>query len=70
MTRSPTSPTSSPTRPHEQYGICLRGKPGWGENMAFFDTLVNAYGGQWFDMKWKPQLTAARGRRRSNGTST
>ena len=20
-----------------QYGICLRGKPGWGENMAFFD---------------------------------
>ena len=43
---------------HEQYGICLRGKPGWGENMAFFDTLVNAYGGQWFDMQWKPQLTS------------
>ena len=40
----------------EQYGICLRGKPGWGDNMAFFDTLVNAYGGQWFDMQWKPQL--------------
>jgi sorbitol/mannitol transport system substrate-binding protein len=43
---------------HEQYGICLRGKPGWGENMAFFDTMVNAYGGQWFDMQWKPQLTS------------
>jgi sorbitol/mannitol transport system substrate-binding protein len=41
-----------------QYGICLRGKPGWGENMAFFTTLVNAYGGQWFDMQWKPQLTS------------
>jgi sorbitol/mannitol transport system substrate-binding protein len=23
------------------YGICLRGKPGWGENMAFLGTLVN-----------------------------
>ncbi|MCB6183513.1 sugar ABC transporter substrate-binding protein [Leeia sp. TBRC 13508] len=39
------------------YGICLRGKPGWGDNMAFLTTLVNSYGGQWFDMKWKPQLT-------------
>ena len=38
------------------YGICLRGKPGWGDNMAFLTTLVNAYGGQWFDMSWKPQL--------------
>jgi ABC-type glycerol-3-phosphate transport system substrate-binding protein len=37
---------------HEQYGICLRGKAGWGENMAFVDTLVNGFGGQWFDMKW------------------
>ena len=34
------------------YGICLRGKPGWGENMAYFSTLVTANGGQWFDMKW------------------
>ncbi len=42
----------------EQYGICLRGKPGWGENMAFFDTLVNAYGGEWFNMQWQPQLTS------------
>ena len=40
-----------------QYGICLRGKPGWGENMAFLGTLVNTYGGSWFDMTWKPQLT-------------
>ena len=38
------------------YGICLRGKPGWGDNMAFITTLVNTYGGQWFDMKWQPQL--------------
>ena len=38
------------------YGICLRGKPGWGDNMAFLSTMVNSYGGQWFDMSWKPQL--------------
>ncbi len=40
----------------EQYGICLRGKPGWGENMAFFDTLVNTFGGRWFDQNWKAQI--------------
>ena len=38
------------------YGICLRGKPGWGDNAAFLTTMVNTFGGQWFDMKWKPQL--------------
>jgi len=38
------------------YGLCLRGKPGWGDNMAFLTTMVNTYGGQWFDMNWKPQL--------------
>ena len=38
------------------YGICLRGKPGWGDHMAFLTTLVNTNGGQWFDMDWKPQL--------------
>ena len=26
--------------------------------MAFFDTLVNAYGGEWFNMQWQPQLTS------------
>jgi sorbitol/mannitol transport system substrate-binding protein len=38
------------------YGLCLRGKPGWGDNMAFLTTMVNTYGGQWFDMGWKPQI--------------
>ena len=38
------------------YGMCLRGKPGWGDNMAFLTTLVNTHGGQWFDMQWKPQI--------------
>ncbi|OBZ95018.1 sugar ABC transporter substrate-binding protein [Pararhizobium polonicum] len=42
----------------QQYGLCLRGKPGWGENMAFLGTMINSYGGRWFDMDWKPQLTS------------
>ena len=42
----------------EQYGICLRGKPGWGENMGLITTIVNTFGGRWFDMEWKPQLTS------------
>jgi len=38
------------------YGICLRGKAGWGENMAFLTALANSFGGRWFDEKWKPQF--------------
>jgi sorbitol/mannitol transport system substrate-binding protein len=38
----------------EVYGICLRGKPGWGENMAFLTTMANSYSGRWFDEKWHP----------------
>jgi len=38
------------------YGMCLRGKPGWGDNMALLTTMVNTWGGQWFDLAWKPQL--------------
>jgi sorbitol/mannitol transport system substrate-binding protein len=44
---------------HEIYGMCLRGKPGWGENMAYVTTLVDAMGGQWFDMHWKPTIDTA-----------
>lgn len=42
----------------EQYGLCLRGKPGWGENMAYLGTLINTYGGRWFDEQWKPQINS------------
>jgi sorbitol/mannitol transport system substrate-binding protein len=41
---------------NEIYGICLRGKPGWGENMAFLTAMANSYGARWFDMDWKPQF--------------
>ena len=37
-------------------GICLRGKAGWGENMAFLSALNNSFGGRWFDEKWQPQF--------------
>ncbi|MGV8861789.1 MAG: ABC transporter substrate-binding protein [Pseudomonas sp.] len=43
-------------RDKEQYGICLRGKAGWGENMALISTVANAYGARWFDEQWKPQF--------------
>jgi sorbitol/mannitol transport system substrate-binding protein len=38
------------------YGICLRGRAGWGDNMALLSTMVNTFGGQWFDMNWRPQI--------------
>jgi len=38
------------------YGICLRGKPGWGDNGAFIGTIANSFGAAWFDKDWKPQL--------------
>jgi sorbitol/mannitol transport system substrate-binding protein len=38
------------------YGACLRGKPGWGDNMAFVTTVVNSFGGAWFDKDMKPTL--------------
>jgi sorbitol/mannitol transport system substrate-binding protein len=40
----------------ETYGICLRGKPGWGENMALLTAMGNSFGARWFDEKWKPEF--------------
>ncbi|MEU2332105.1 sugar ABC transporter substrate-binding protein [Streptomyces sp. NPDC006654] len=39
-------------------GICLRGLPGWGELMAPLTTVVNTFGGTWFDKDWKARLDA------------
>ncbi|NDV87638.1 extracellular solute-binding protein [Aurantimonas aggregata] len=38
------------------YGICLRGKPGWGENMAFLGSMARSYGANYFDADWQPQF--------------
>jgi sorbitol/mannitol transport system substrate-binding protein len=40
----------------EIYGVCLRGKAGWGENMAFLTATSNSFGARWFDEKWVPQF--------------
>jgi sorbitol/mannitol transport system substrate-binding protein len=45
-------------QPGKVSGICLRGLAGWGDNMAALDTVVNTFGGQWFNMHWQPQLTS------------
>ncbi|MGW4548823.1 ABC transporter substrate-binding protein [Streptomyces violaceorubidus] len=37
-------------------GICLRGLPGWGELMAPLTTVVNTFGGTWFDQDWQARL--------------
>jgi sorbitol/mannitol transport system substrate-binding protein len=37
-------------------GICLRGLPGWGEQLAPLTTVVNTFGGRWYDEKWNAQL--------------
>ncbi|MBZ0297547.1 MAG: sugar ABC transporter substrate-binding protein [Anaerolineae bacterium] len=39
-----------------RYGIALRGLPGWGEVLAPLDTVINTFGGRWFDENWQPQL--------------
>jgi sorbitol/mannitol transport system substrate-binding protein len=39
-------------------GICLRGLPGWGEMFAPLTTVVNTYGGTWFDKDWTPEVNA------------
>jgi sorbitol/mannitol transport system substrate-binding protein len=46
-------------KPQEgQYGIVLRGLPGWGESVALLSTVVHTFGGRWFDENWEPQLTS------------
>ena len=63
----PTSPTwtqiqSFASKIHNPskgvYGVCLRGLPGWGENMALFTTMVNTFGGRWYDQNWQAQLNS------------
>jgi sorbitol/mannitol transport system substrate-binding protein len=42
----------------DRAGICLRGKPGWGEVLAPLDTVINTFGGRWFDENWNAQLNS------------
>ncbi|MCY7289969.1 MAG: sugar ABC transporter substrate-binding protein [Cryobacterium sp.] len=37
-------------------GICLRGKPGWGDLFAPLTTVVQTFGGSWYDEDWNAQV--------------
>ncbi|MBB2901064.1 sorbitol/mannitol transport system substrate-binding protein [Kineococcus radiotolerans] len=39
-------------------GIALRGQPGWGQVFAPLTTVVNTFGGTWFDEDWTAQVNA------------
>lgn len=39
-------------------GICLRGQPSWGQLGGELTTVVNTFGGTWFDKSWNAQLTS------------
>jgi sorbitol/mannitol transport system substrate-binding protein len=39
-------------------GICLRGQPGWGQIFAPLTTVVNTFGGTWFDADWNARVNA------------
>jgi sorbitol/mannitol transport system substrate-binding protein len=39
-------------------GICLRGQPGWGQIFAPLTTVVNTFGGTWFDKDWNAEVDA------------
>ncbi|MEO5609652.1 MAG: sugar ABC transporter substrate-binding protein [Ornithinibacter sp.] len=39
-------------------GICLRGQPGWGQVFAPLTTVVNTFGGTWFEKDWTPRVNA------------
>jgi len=41
-----------------QYGLCLRGLPGWGQMGAPLGTVINTFGGRWYDADWNAQITS------------
>lgn len=54
----------------DQYGMCLRGKAGWGENMALVTTVANAFGHAGSTNNGSPNSTAPSGPGRRTSTST
>ncbi|MDX1520393.1 MAG: sugar ABC transporter substrate-binding protein, partial [Anaerolineae bacterium] len=41
-----------------QFGIVLRGLPGWGEIFGPLGTVINTFGGRWYDENWNPQINS------------
>lgn len=46
-------------QPGEISGMGLRGLPGWGEMGAALTTVINVFGGRWYDEDWNGALTQA-----------
>ncbi len=42
----------------DRAGICLRGKPGWGDLFAPLTTVVQTFGGTWYDENWDAQVNS------------
>lgn len=40
-------------------GICMRGKPGWGDLFAPLTTVIQTFGGNWYDMEWNATVDTA-----------
>lgn len=40
-------------------GICMRGKPGWGDLFAPLTTVVQTFGGNWYDNSWNATVDSA-----------
>lgn len=39
-------------------GICMRGKPGWGDLFAPLTTVVETFGGTWYDNQWNAKVNS------------
>ncbi|MET9708949.1 ABC transporter substrate-binding protein [Nocardiopsis alba] len=37
-------------------GICMRGLAGWGEVLSPFNSMLNTFGGRWYDEDWNAEL--------------
>ena len=55
----PTNPTwqevadaAKKAKTADMAGICMRGKPGWGDLFAPLTTVVQTFGGNWYDKDW------------------
>ena len=45
-------------KPNGVHGICIRGLPGWGENMALLGLMGNVWGGQYFKEDWHSDVNS------------
>ncbi|HYN65412.1 MAG TPA: sugar ABC transporter substrate-binding protein [Ornithinibacter sp.] len=56
LTANPTwqevSDAAKKAKTADMAGICMRGKPGWGDLFAPLTTVVQTFGGNWYDAEW------------------